>query len=223
MKKQIKSILLITLETFFTFPHYAYAYIDPGTGSLLVSIIVSLFATGLSFIKSIIYESKAFVYRLVGKKNLQKTQGIVFYSDGAQYWNVFKPIISALNAKNEPCTYLCSDENDLGLQFQASNFTSHYIGKGSRAFMHLNMLEADICVMTTPGLDVYQLRRSKGVKHYTHVVHMPGEVSLYRRYGLDYYDSVLTSTRNINTSHIPFYKRILKFQKKYTYTILHQI
>jgi CDP-glycerol glycerophosphotransferase (TagB/SpsB family) len=45
--------------------------------------------------------------------------------------------------------------------------------------------------MTTPGLDVYQLKRSKGVKHYSHVLHAPSDASLYRLFGLDYFDSVL--------------------------------
>jgi CDP-glycerol glycerophosphotransferase (TagB/SpsB family) len=45
--------------------------------------------------------------------------------------------------------------------------------------------------MTTPGLDVYQLKRSKGVKHYAHILHAPGDATLYRLFGLDYFDSVL--------------------------------
>ncbi|MBO7516691.1 MAG: CDP-glycerol glycerophosphotransferase family protein, partial [Spirochaetia bacterium] len=52
-------------------------------------------------------------------------------------------------------------------------------------------MEADVCLMTTPGLDVFQLKRSKGVKHYCHVVHMINDATTYKRYGLDYFDSVL--------------------------------
>ena len=52
-------------------------------------------------------------------------------------------------------------------------------------------MEADVCLMTTPGLDVFQLKHSKGVKHYCHVVHMINDATTYKRYGIDYFDSVL--------------------------------
>jgi CDP-glycerol glycerophosphotransferase (TagB/SpsB family) len=45
--------------------------------------------------------------------------------------------------------------------------------------------------MTTPGLDVYQLKRSRGVKHYSHILHAPDDATFYRLFGLDYFDSVL--------------------------------
>jgi hypothetical protein len=45
--------------------------------------------------------------------------------------------------------------------------------------------------MTTPGLDVYQLKRSKSVGHYAHILHAPSDAAMYRLFGLDYFDSVL--------------------------------
>jgi CDP-glycerol glycerophosphotransferase (TagB/SpsB family) len=45
--------------------------------------------------------------------------------------------------------------------------------------------------MTTPGLDVYQLKRSKMVKHYAHILHAPSDATMYRLFGIDYFDSVL--------------------------------
>ena len=66
-----------------------------------------------------------------------------------------------------------------------------FIGEGNKAYARLNLMEADVCLMTTPGLDVFQLKRSKGVKHYCHVVHMINDATTYKRYGLDYFDSVL--------------------------------
>ncbi len=186
-------ILYVIFVLLLLFPEIAYAYIDPGTGSLLLSITVSIFATALFFIRGLVYKVKAIFYRFRGKKYYQKTQGFVFYADGGQYWTVFEPILAALSARGEACTYLTSDATDAGLQYTAPHIKCHYIGKGNQAYVQLNTLEADVCVMTTPGLDVYQLRRSSGVKHYAHVVHAPGEISLYRRFGLDYYDSVFTS------------------------------
>jgi hypothetical protein len=45
--------------------------------------------------------------------------------------------------------------------------------------------------MTTPGLDVYQLKRSKAVKHYSHILHAVTDATRYRMFGIDYFDSVL--------------------------------
>jgi len=52
-------------------------------------------------------------------------------------------------------------------------------------------LSAEVVLMTTPGLDVYQLKRSKTVRHYSHVIHGVTDVTTYRLFALDYFDSVL--------------------------------
>jgi len=70
---------------------------------------------------------------------------------------------------------------------------AEFIGEGNKAFTRLNFLEADVCLMTTPGLDVYQLKRSRGVKHYSHILHAVDDATSYRLFGLDYFDSVLLS------------------------------
>lgn len=46
--------LLAILIVFFT-PNLALAYLDPGTGSLLLSSIVALFASAVFFLKSVFY------------------------------------------------------------------------------------------------------------------------------------------------------------------------
>ena len=61
------------------------------------------------------------------------------------------------------------------------------------AFVKLNMLTAGVVLMTTPGLQVYQLKRSKNVKHYTHILHAPSDATMYRLFGIDYFDSILLS------------------------------
>ena len=68
-----------------------------------------------------------------------------------------------------------------------------FIGEGNMAFVKLNMLSAGIVLMTTPGLQVYQLKRSKRVKHYAHILHAPSDATMYRLFGIDYFDSVLLS------------------------------
>jgi CDP-glycerol glycerophosphotransferase (TagB/SpsB family) len=40
-------------------------------------------------------------------------------------------------------------------------------------------------------LDVLQLKRSPGVSHYAHILHATTDATIYRLFGLDYFDSVL--------------------------------
>ena len=47
--------------------------------------------------------------------------------------------------------------------------------------------------MTTPGLGVYQLKRSRGVRYYVHILHAVDDATSYRLFGIDYFDAVLLS------------------------------
>ena len=57
----------------------------------------------------------------------------------------------------------------------------------------MNLLNATILLSTTPGLDVYQWKRSKNVDWYIHIPHAPSDLTLYRMFGIDYYDAILIS------------------------------
>ncbi|MCG3865297.1 MULTISPECIES: CDP-glycerol glycerophosphotransferase family protein [unclassified Photobacterium] len=189
MKKIILSIFIAL--TCFQAP--AFAYLDPGTGSMLLSALIGIVATAFFMLKTLYYKLSGGFLSLFGVKLEKKKHGIVFYSEGKSYWRTFKPVLEVLDKKGIQATYLTSSQDDEGLQFQSNTIDCKYIGEGNKAYTQLNMLEADICVMTTPGLDVLQIQRSKGVKHYSHVVHAPTDAGLYKLYSFDYYDSVLCS------------------------------
>ncbi len=172
----------------------AHAYLDPGTGSMLFSTIIALVATLIYSLKSFTFNIKSFVARIFGKK-IQRVESsdIVFYSEGEQYFTTFYPVLKELTRRGVKFTYLYSDDNDSMVQ-KIDGIDAYYIDKGNKAFYHLNTLEAKMCVMTTPGLDVLQIKRSKGVDHYCHLAHSTGGCR-YEVYGVDYFDSVLTSNR----------------------------
>jgi hypothetical protein len=115
----------------------------------------------------------------------------VIYSEGRQYWNVFKPVLDEFEKQGKNLLFLTSSEDDPVFDADYSSVQAEYIGEGNRAFARLNILQADFCLMTTPGLDVYQLKRSKTVKHYSHVLHAPSDATMYRLFGIDYFDSAL--------------------------------
>jgi CDP-glycerol glycerophosphotransferase (TagB/SpsB family) len=166
-------------------------YIDPGTGSALFSILIGAAAT-------IYFLGRAFIIKLKvvisgGKASRAASDDIPFviYNEGKQYWNVFKPVLDEFENRKTRLLYLTSAQDDPVFDASWSFVKPEYIGEGNRAFARLNMLRTDICLMTTPSLDVYQLKRSKMVKHYAHVLHAPSDATMYRLFGLDYFDSVL--------------------------------
>lgn len=187
MNRLLLSIIIIS----FSAP--SYAYLDPGTGSMLLSAIVGLIATALFSVKSLYYKAIEFFYRLTGRKLERNESKLYFYSEGGQYWNTFKPVLQALDKKQVSAIYLTSDMDDQGLKFESETVKTKFIGTGNKAYSYLNMLEADVCAMTTPGLDVLQIRRSKGVKHYAHLVHACTDMGTYKLFSFDYYDSILCS------------------------------
>ena len=168
-------------------------YIDPGTGSMLFSILIGAAAT-LFFVAKAAWIK--FKILLSGKKDGSgivdaSYKTYVIYNEGNQYWNVFKPVADEFEKRKIPLMYYTSSKTDPIFDQKYEFVTSEYIGEGNTAFAKLNMLSAGFVLMTTPGLQVYQLKRSKNVKHYSHVLHMPNDATTYRLFGLDYFDSVL--------------------------------
>lgn len=220
-----------------------FLYIDPGTGSMLFSILIGALAT-VYFISRAAWIKIKFLF--TGKKgNIDKSSyRFVIYNEDIRYWNVFKPVLDAFENHETEVTYFTSCKEDPVFNAQYKFVFSQYIGEGNTAFAKLNFLSADVVLMTTPGLDVYQLKRSRNVKHYAHLEHSVGDATMYRMFGLDYFDSILVTGmykekdvrwlekhRNINRKEIvsvgctyldEFKKRIEKIpaEKDHKFTVL---
>jgi hypothetical protein len=162
---------------------------------MLVAGIVGLLASALFFLKGLYYRIRKLLFTPFGMPSREDPakHRLVLYSEGRQYWTTFRPLIDELSKRSESCLYLTSDEQDPGLLYASELVSTKYIGSGTKAYAYLAVLEADVCVMTTPGLDVLQIKRSKGVKHYVHIVHAPTDVGTYKEFSFDHYDSVLIS------------------------------
>src|SRR5690606_18804018 len=65
------------------------------------------------------------------------------------------------------------------------------IPPGMVGYAHLNNVQADVLVTTTPQLDVMTFRRSRRVGHYVHLQHAIGESRYVRPYAYDYFDTIL--------------------------------
>ena len=166
-------------------------YIDPGTGSMLFSIVIGIAATLYFSLRALIVKLKMGFPSKGAQTKTGSRVPYVVYNEGRQYANVFRPIVDEFEKRGLPLVYYTSDEQDPVLSAGYSHVKAEFIGTGNKAFAKLNFLEADVVLMTTPGLDVYQLKRSKNVKHYSHILHMPSDPATYRMFGLDFFDSVL--------------------------------
>ena len=168
-------------------------YIDPGTGSMLFSILIGAAATLFFLGKAALIKIKLL---FSAKKNGVATtdtnyKKYVVYNEGMQYWNTFKPVCDEFEKRQIELTYYTSADKDPCFEQNYKYVKPEFIGEGNMAFVRLNMLSAGIVLMTTPGLQVYQLKRSKNVKHYSHVLHAASDATMYRLFGIDYFDSVL--------------------------------
>jgi hypothetical protein len=171
-------------------------YIDPGTGSMLFSILIGVAATLYFLFRAFIIKVKLVLSggrAAKGPAGRRAAAPLVIYSEGTQYWNTFKPVLDAFERRGRSLQYLTSAPDDPVFGESYGSVKAEFIGEGNRAFARLNLLSASVALMTTPGLDVYQLKRSKNVRHYAHVLHAVSDATMYRLFGLDYFDSVLLS------------------------------
>lgn len=168
-------------------------YIDPGTGSMLFAILIGIIGA-LRYIIQIGMVKLRFI--MSGGKAVESSGDkipFVIFSDNKRYWNVFQPVCQELDARGIDVTYMTSSQDDPALNCNLPHVRGQFIGEGNKAFAKLNFINADLVLSTTPGLDVYQWKKSKNVKCYAHILHAAGEVSLYRMFGIDYYDALLLS------------------------------
>ncbi|MDD7459784.1 MAG: CDP-glycerol glycerophosphotransferase family protein [Spirochaetales bacterium] len=169
-----------------------FLYIDPGTGSMLFSILIGALAT-VYFLARALWLKLKFLF--TGKKGTADNVAhkYVIYNEDKRYWNVFKPVLDAFENHQTEVAYFTSYKEDPVFKCNYKFVSPQYIGEGNTAFAKLNLLSADVLVATTPGLNVYQWKRSKNVKHYAHLEHSVGDATMYRMFGLDYFDSVLVT------------------------------
>lgn len=171
-------------------------YIDPGTGSMLFTILIGILGVVVYFARSVFMKIKFFVTGGKKAKDTGERKAFIIYSDHKRYWNVFKPICDEFEARGKDVWYLTASSDDPVLKYGYKHIHPEFIGEGNKGFSRLNLLKADVVLSTTPSLDVFQWKRSKDVKFYVHTFHSPGNASMYRMFGLDYYDAVLLSGKH---------------------------
>ena len=167
-------------------------YIDPGTGSMLFTVLIGVIGASVYFLRTLFMKLR---FKLSGGKaevNNDKIPFVIF-SDDKRYWTVFEPVCREMDSRGKQVVYLTASEDDPALNNTFAHVKAEFIGSGNRAFAKLNYINAAVVLSTTPGLDVYQWKRSPEAAYYIHIPHAASEITLYRMFGVDFYDAVLLS------------------------------
>ena len=167
-------------------------YIDPGTGSMLFTVLIGIIGAAVYSIRMFSIKLRVKLSGGRVKMNADRVP-IAIFSDNMRYWNIFEPICKELSKREIEVLYLTASEDDPAFNAELEHFQAKYIGPGNKVFGVLNNLKAVILFSTTPGLDVYQWKRSPQVKWYVHIPHAASDILLYRMFGIDYYDAILLS------------------------------
>ena len=118
---------------------------------------------------------------------------IVFYSEGADYWKFFAPIVEQLvKTQTQPIIWLTSDSRDPLLVDAYPGIDAFFIGDRTVRTIVLNKLRANLLIMTMPDLGNFYIKRSVADVHYMYLFH--SMVSMHMIYGkgaFDHYDSIL--------------------------------
>ena len=132
-------------------PQTAHAYLDPGTGSMLLSVFVGLISGAYFVIRKLPSTLRSLFFRLTGKTDALKHNTLTFYAESAAYWSTFRPILIALEEMGVHSSYLTSDENDPVFSAGLKCVHPRFIGKSNTAYTALGFLETKVFVLTTPG------------------------------------------------------------------------
>ena len=166
-------------------------YIDPGTGSMLFSLAIGLISVIWFGARKLYLKVK---YLTPGRTKVDANKkDIIIFGEDKRYWTTFKGILDEFEKRRVPIAYLAGSEDDPLLMEEYEYVEKEVIGLGNKAYAKLNFLNARIVLATTPGLDVYQWKRSKDVDWYVHITHAPSELTTYKMFGVDFYDALLLS------------------------------
>ena len=158
---------------------------------MLFAAVMGIAAAAVYFLERLMIRLRFYLTGGRAGAEDQHTHPIVIFNESARYWTLFKPILEEFERRQEPVEYWTMDPKDPAFTGGFQYVHSTFIGEGNRGFARLNMMNAQICLSTTPGLEVYQWKRSRHVRFYVHVFHMINEGTGYRMFGLDFYDAVL--------------------------------
>lgn len=185
---------LLALAGILLLPGNAHAYLDPGTGNILIYAAISLVGTLAFVVRGAAYK----IGTLLGLSHARtaanaKAVDLVIFSESKAYWFTFKPVVDTLLRDNVPFRYLSADIDDPGLTIEHPCMLSRYVGQGSAAYARVCAAKGAVMLATTPNIGTpgYPMPKPRHIGCLAHIFHGPGGVDTYKKYSLDKYDAVL--------------------------------
>lgn len=189
--KSTTPVSVLVIVTLTLYSNSAFAYLDPGSGSALVGVITAT-------IGSLIFSIRTLFYRLTGQtKSFNNVRidekSIVLFSEGKAYWGTFKPLINELIRQEIPFRYFTLDIYDPALKIDNKYMKSKRLTLGSFNMSEINNVNAKCVVSTSPniGCKGYPVKKSSNNEKLIHVFHHVGDISIYKKHSLDFYDEVI--------------------------------
>lgn len=172
-------------------PAAAFAYLDPGSGAVLVNLLIA-------GVGALLFSLRGVFLRLIGKgdkiekKQRDEYREIAILSEGRQYFATFEPIVKALIKNKLHFAYFTLDIEDEILKLESPYLDARFLGYGSIGFHRAAKIRAKNLLCTTPniGSKGYPIAKPVGVDNLIHVFHSINDLSMYRKGSLDHYDSV---------------------------------
>ncbi len=160
---------------------------------MLFTVLLGLITTVYFFVQRLFVRLKVY---LAGGKNGKADKNympFVIFSDDKRYWDYFIDVCRIFEEKGRELVYWTCSKDDPILKEEYRHVKAEYIGNINAASVRLNRMKAGVCLSTTPGLDVYQWKRSRDTGWYVHILHTAGDARVYRMFGMDFYDAVLVT------------------------------
>ena len=87
-------------------------YIDPGTGSMLFTILIGVLGALVYAFRNVLMKAK---FAVTGGRKSKKDEAnrtpVVIFTDSKRYWNLFRPICDELEKRQIPTLYLTASED----------------------------------------------------------------------------------------------------------------
>ena len=128
-------------------------YIDPGTGSMLFTVLLSIIGAAIYSLRMLIVKLRMKTGKKGVEKDLQRIPFVIF-SDDKRYWSVFEPICREMDRRGKDVVYITGSEDDPVLNCPYKHVKAEYFA-GNKVFTRLNFLNASIVLSTTAILRTY--------------------------------------------------------------------
>jgi hypothetical protein len=197
------SIIYIFLNTLFV-NNYAYAYLDPASGSALIAgastflfSIVAIITTYIKFILGLIILYK-------NKINFFSKYNLIIHSEYSDYYSTFYFIIDQNINKNNKILIICTREfaNKFEKKYDETNIINIKLCITDTLFCQvaaLSLLKSEKLITSTPHLNLNYFNRNNRIHKYLYLPHACSDVHEYNILAFDHFDIIYCF--NINIKH----------------------